>query len=260
MDVQLGRPEANLETARALAAAAAEQGANLILFPELWSTGYDLERAAAYATPVDQGIFAEMGNLARRHGLAVAGSCLASRHDGCTNTAVLFTSDGRLAGSYDKIHLFGLMEEDRYLRPGDGPVLVAPGAPWGPTGLAICYDLRFPELFRAYALAGAQMVLIPAEWPHVRLAHWRTLLRARAIENQMVVIACNRAGDSKGERFGGYSAIIDPWGETVCEAGEEACLLTAEIDLDLAADVRRRIPVLADRRPANYDLAGAALP
>ncbi|MCS7040082.1 MAG: carbon-nitrogen family hydrolase, partial [Caldilineales bacterium] len=126
------------------------------------------------------------------------------------------------------------------------------------TGLAICYDLRFPELFRLYALAGAQLILIPSEWPHPRLAHWRTLLRARAIENQCFVAAVNRVGSDRANTFCGHSALIDPWGETVVEADDASVqLLTATVDFALVDDVRRRIPALADRRPECYTLPTA---
>ena len=124
--------------------------------------------------------------------------------------------------------------------------------PWGPAGGAICYDLRFPELFRRYALDGALFCLLPSEWPHPRLAHWRTLLRARAIENQMFVVACNRVVETGDNRFFGHSAVIDPWGETLVEGDESEVLLFATLDTALVADVRQRIPVFADRRPAAY--------
>jgi predicted amidohydrolase len=119
-------------------------------------------------------------------------------------------------------------------------------------GLTICYDLRFPELFRRYALAGAKLIFVPAEWPHPRLMHWQTLLRARAIENQLFVVACNRVGVVGKTHFCGHSAVIDPWGETIVEGDESEMLLTAEIDLGLVDDVRQRIPIFADRRPEIY--------
>ena len=119
--------------------------------------------------------------------------------------------------------------------------------------MSICYDLRFPELFRRYAVAdGAKLMLICAEWPLVRVAHWRSLLVARAIENQCFVVATNSCGETGGAVFGGHSMIVDPWGQIVAEAGEDERLLTAEIDLDEADGVRRQIPVFADRRPDAY--------
>jgi predicted amidohydrolase len=148
------------------------------------------------------------------------------------------------------VHLYRLMKEDLCLTAGAQTTIVE--LPWAPAGLAICYDLRFPELFRKYALAGARMVILPAEWPRPRLAHWRTLLRARAIENQMYVIACNRVGGTSGDQFPGHSAIVDPWGRAIVEGGEDEEVLTAEINLDEVTSFRKLIPVFEDRRPDLY--------
>ena len=260
-DVALGEPERNLETVTRLAAEAARRGSDVLVLPELWGTGYDLEHADRHATTLDDGLFARTAALAAQHELYILGSLL-SRAEGekagsgrrARNTAVLFGPNGQAQGVYSKIHLFRLMDEDVYLAGGEAPALVEMA--WGKVGLAICYDLRFPELFRTYALAGAQIVFLPSEWPHPRLAHWRTLLRARAIENQLYVVACNRVGNSKDTEFFGHSCIIDPWGETVIEGGEQEMLLTAEVDIARVDAVRRRIPVFQDRRPALYALSG----
>jgi len=251
MDVLLGDPEANLETVRRMTAEAARRGSDIVVFPELWSTGYDLENAGRYATPTDQGIFAEVAALAAEHGVQVLGSCLSLLGEGeYGNTAVLFGPNGRPLAQYSKTHLFRLMGEEQFLTAGEGQTIVETA--WGGLGVAICYDLRFPELFRAYALAGAKAVFLPSEWPHPRLAHWRILLRARAIENQMYIIACNRVGVSKETHFFGHSCIIDPWGKTVIEGGEEEMLLTADIDTAVVDRVRAKIPIFADRRPDIY--------
>lgn len=250
MDVELGNPARNLETAQAFVEEAERRGSHLLVLPELWSTGYDLENAADYATSTAEGIFAQIGRLATKHHLHILGSCLAQHNGGIANTLVWHGRQGEIMGEYSKLHLFRLMDEEKYLVAGQKPVLVE--SEWGMAGLSICYDLRFPELFRRYALAGAQMVFVPAEWPHPRLAHWQTLLRARAIENQLFVIACNRVGSSKNTPFFGHSCIIGPWGETIIAAGEQEILLTAEIDLSQVAEARQRIPILSDRRPEVY--------
>jgi predicted amidohydrolase len=221
-----------------------------LLLPELWSTGYDLAHAAQHATPIDQGLFVAMGDLARQHRLTIAGSLLEMHGGRFCNTATLFLPDGRLAAMYRKVHRFRLMDEDRYLAAGDAAPTF--DLPWGKTALAICYDLRFPELFRRYALEGARLVLVPAEWPSARIEHWCILVWARAIENQCFVAACNRVGESKGERFSGYSLAINPWGEVLVEGGEAEALLVAQIDLNLVDEVRRCILVFADRRPDVY--------
>ncbi|MCA9919048.1 MAG: carbon-nitrogen family hydrolase [Anaerolineales bacterium] len=251
MDVQLGNPEANWQTVQAMTAEAKRRGSDVVVFPELWSTGYDLENAVSYATPTDAGLFAQVAALAKAQQIAILGSCLSLLGEGqFGNTAVYFDGYGRSQGQYSKLHLFRLMQEEQFLTAGEAPTLVE--AEWGKAGLTICYDLRFPELFRRYALAGAQVVFVPAEWPHPRLAHWRTLLRARAIENQMFVVACNRVGNSKGTDFFGHSCILDPWGEAVIELGEGEMLGTAEIDIAQVDAVRATIPVFTDRRPEVY--------
>jgi predicted amidohydrolase len=249
-DLVFGDPAANLARVEAFAAAAAARGAQLLVLPELWSTGYDLTRAEQHATDVDAGVFAAVGALAAEHGLHIVGSALSRMARGVGNTLTWHTAAGERIATYSKLHLFRLMDEDQYLQAGDEPLRVE--TPWGSAGVAICYDLRFPELFRAYALGGAHFLLLPSEWPHPRLAHWRTLLRARAIENQMYVLACNRVGTVGETVFCGHSAVIDPWGETVIEGGEEEELLLATIDLALVDEVRRRIPIFEDRRPECY--------
>jgi omega-amidase len=251
--VALGKPEANLETVKKMVAQAALRCSDIVVLPELWSTGYDLENAADHATQLDQGIFRQVAHLAQQYEVHILGSCLSLiGHERYGNTAVLFDPGGDAIGVYSKIHLFRLMDEDRYLVAGNRLTLV--DSAWGKVGLAICYDLRFPELFRAYALAGARIVFLPSEWPHPRLAHWRILLRARAIENQMYLVACNRVGVSKETHFHGHSAIIDPWGDVVIEGGEDDQLLTADIALKKVDEVRAKIPIFADRRPKLYTL------
>ncbi len=251
MNVVLGEPETNLQTVRLMAAEAARRGSQMLLLPELWSTGYDLENAANHATTIDAGIFAEVAEMAVHHQLYILGSCLSLLAEGkYGNTAVLFDPHGQALETYSKIHLFRLMQEEQYLTAGDHLTLV--DSQWGKLGLAICYDLRFPEMFRSYGLGGANVVFLPSEWPHPRLAHWQTLLRARAIENQFYVVACNRVGSSKQTDFFGHSCIIDPWGQTVLEAGEEEMLLTCELDLSRVQAVRQKIPIFQDRRPELY--------
>lgn len=255
MDVVPGEPEQNLATARRMAGGAAAAASDLLLLPELWGSGYDLERAGEHATLPTQGLFSEMAAMAREHGMWVGGSLLGypsgEPRGAPSNLFALFAPDGHLAYQYAKLHLFGLMNEEKYLAPGTHTTLAR--LPQVTAGLAICYDLRFPELFRKYALAGAGLILLPSEWPHPRLAHWQTLLRARAIENQCYVAACNRVGeDPDGTRFFGHSVILDPWGEPLVEGGEREGLISATIELDEVGRVRDRIPVFRDRRDDLY--------
>lgn len=250
MHIQLGEVQRNLTRAAQLTAEAARRGSHLIVLPELWSTGYALDRAKELAAPLNTGLFAEQMGLASQNKISMVGSILEQRGMAVNNSATFIASNGRQMGVYRKIHLFRLFNEDKWLDPGEAPLSM--DLPWGTTALAICYDLRFPELFRRYATEGAAIIIIPAEWPLVRIEHWRTLLQARAIENQCYILACNAAGTTGDTHFGGHSMIVDPWGKIVIEGGEDPMLLTAEIDLDLVAEVRQRIPIFEDRRPELY--------
>jgi len=250
MDVALGQPEQNLDKVSEMVAEARRRGSEVVVFPELWSTGYDLARSSRYATSVDEGMFARMADLASAHSIHIMGSLLEDSSKGYRNTAVVASPHGRLLGQYSKVHLFRPLEEDVYLVAGEeAPVF---DLPWGRSALAICYDLRFPELFRKYALEGAQVVFLMAEWPRPRLIHWQTLLQARAIENQLFVVACNRVGQSGEWSFFGHSSIYDPSGELVAAAADGETLLTATLDLDLVDQVRRSMTVFEDRRQAVY--------
>ena len=251
IDIRLGDIAANLAHGQTLVQKATRRGSDLIVFPELWTTGYDLARAAELADFLPAGSTVQLLSAwATEYDLWITGSLLLRGEAGVFNAAPLFGPQGQIVGPYRKIHRFGLMEEDRWLEAGNRPGLF--DLPWGKTVMAICYDLRFPELFRVYALGGASLILLPSEWPHPRLAHWQTLIRARAIENQCYFVAVNRVGSDQSNTFCGHSAIIDPWGEVVVEAGESEALLTATVDLALVDEIRSRIPVLADRRPECY--------
>jgi omega-amidase len=148
------------------------------------------------------------------------------------------------------VHLFRLMNEEKYLQPGEQ--MGSFSLDGIPCAGVICYDIRFPEWIRKHVVAGAQVLFVVAEWPMPRLAHWRHLLITRAIENQCYVIACNRVGSDPDNTFAGHSLIIDPWGEIVAEASPEEETLLAEIDLAQVSQIRKRIPIFSDRRPELY--------
>jgi omega-amidase len=244
MQIVYGDQRRNLATLERLMTQAGASGrkSNMIVFPELWSTGYDLENAKAHASEMNKGMFAKLSNLATQHKIVLVGSLLEKRGIEVANSAPLFAPNGRMMGIYRKTHLFPLMEEDKYLQPGPSAITI--DLPWGNTGIAICYDLRFPELFRKYVHNDAtRLIVIPAEWPLERIDHWRALLIARAIENQCFIAACNAAGETNGTVFGGHSMIVDPWGKIVIEAGETPQLVTGEIELDEVDAARERIPV-----------------
>jgi predicted amidohydrolase len=145
------------------------------------------------------------------------------------------------------------MNEHQFLTSGE--TLHMRNFSWGLCAQAICYDLRFPEIFRSYALNRARIILLPAEWPLKRISHWRTLIRARAIENQVFIAAVNCVGNIGEEIFGGCSAIISPWGDVVCEGNQtDEALLTSTINLDEVEVIRNKIPVFLDRRPDIYNI------
>ncbi|MFC5467709.1 carbon-nitrogen family hydrolase [Cohnella suwonensis] len=255
MNIIAGDPEANFAAmeAKLEEAAALVPKPDLIALPEMWNTGYALTDIQKLADPDGDRTKATISAFCGKHGINVlAGSIAQLRGSAVTNTVHVFDRSGKVVAEYSKIHLFQLMNEHLHLEAGaETGRFELDGVP---AGTMICYDIRFPELARSLALGGARIVFVPAEWPHPRLHHWRTLLQARAIENQMYVVSINTVGESGGASFFGHSMVIDPWGEVIAEAPEEETILVADIDLSLVEEVRGRIPVFADRKPALYDL------
>ena len=249
-EFKFGEVEYNFTRAEKWIAEAAGLGSDLALLPELWASGYDLENWAKYAAPLGKGAFKRVSDLAQKYQISIGCSLLEEKDGRAFNTFVLFGPDGKTWGMYRKVHRFRLLHEEKWLGAGDQLVLAQTS--WGPVGLSICYDLRFPETFRPYAAAGSRLTLIVAEWPERRVAHWSKLLQARAIENQMFIAGVNKVGESQGAKLGGGSAIIDPWGVPLIEGDDTEALLTAEIDFREAEIARRHIPVLRDRQPEIY--------
>jgi len=253
-DIQLGDPEANHKHMQALLERAVEQypDLGLAVLPEMWNTGYALTQIHELADPEGQKSREWLSAFAQKHQISIVGGSIAEKRDGqIYNTMYAYDREGKQVTRYDKLHLFRLMDEEKFLQPGAEPEIFE--LQNGLTaGASICYDIRFPELARTLALNGAKALIVPAEWPNPRLHHWRTLLTARAIENQMYVIACNRVGKGGDTEFFGHSLIIDPWGEIVAEGGEGEEIVTGIIRPSLVDEVRGRIPVFEDRRPGVY--------
>ncbi|WP_434750605.1 carbon-nitrogen family hydrolase [Paenibacillus amylolyticus] len=253
-DIKLGDPEANHQHMQMLLERAVEQypDVQLVVLPEMWNTGYALPQIHELAEPEGQISREWLSAFAKKHHISVVGGSIAEKRDGqIYNTMYVYNQEGTEVSRYDKLHLFRLMDEEKYLEPGAQPEMFELGN--GLTaGASICYDIRFPELARTLALNGARALIVPAEWPNPRLHHWRTLLTARAIENQMYVIACNRVGKGGDTEFFGHSLIIDPWGEIVAEGGEGEEIVSGVIRPSLVDEVRGRIPVFEDRRPSIY--------
>lgn len=247
-NIAFGEVETNLAKALSGLRRVAAAGARLAVLPEMWSTGYDYKRLAELAEQTPQ-VLEAVAQLSAETGLVVVGSLAEKAGERIFNTAYVIDR-GELVGSYRKLHLFSLMREDRFLGAGDASLVVPTSV--GRLGLAICYDLRFPELFRKLALEGAEILCLPAEWPKPRQEHWRTLLRARAIENQLFVIACNCCGVQGKLDFFGMSLLIAPRGEILAEGGAVDTELLASFDPREMADYRSQIPCYRERRPDIY--------
>ncbi len=250
--------EANLQEAEGWVRQAHAQGAQLVALPEVFNWRGRGRDTAAHAEPVPGPTTERMSALAAECGIyLLAGSMLeAAGSDGrAYNTSVLIGPDAGIIARYRKIHLFDVeiegeapIRESEFRRPGEDVVVA--DTPMCPMGLSVCYDLRFPELYRRLTGAGAKVIFVPSVFtvPTGR-AHWETLLRARAIENQVYIIAPDQTGRHPASMAAyGHSMIVDPWGKVIAEAGAEPCLVLAEIDLDYLRDVRRRLPALEHRR------------
>ncbi|MBT2683620.1 carbon-nitrogen family hydrolase [Bacillus sp. ISL-37] len=251
MDIAFGNSEQNYKKATELIDKANAQKPDIIVLPELWTTGYDLDHLKDTAEEEAQEAKVFFKDAAVKYNSHFIGGSVANKTEaGIENTLLVFDKNGEQAGIYSKLHLFKLMDEHLYLAAGKEKGLFSlDGHKFA--GL-ICYDIRFPEWVRAHALHGVEAMFVVAEWPIQRLEHWRALLIARAIENQCFVIACNRAGSDPNNRFAGHSMIIGPWGDVIAEGGEGEEILLAEIDLDEVKEARGKIPIFADRRPELY--------
>ena len=222
--------------------------ADLIVLPELWHVGaFDLAKAREHAEPFDGPLVTRMraSAVAAKTTLHM-GSFAELVGDKRHNTAVIIDAVGDVLATYRKIHLFGWEDGEPSVMTAGESCVVLP-TPLGATGLATCYDLRFPELFRRLVDSGAESFLIDSGWPSPRINHWTVLAQARAIENQAWMIACNNAGTHAGVEMGGSSIVVDPRGNVVAQAGVSEEVLVADIDIDIARTWRRQFPVLADR-------------
>jgi len=242
----------------------AQAGHDLVVLPELWAPGgFSYRRWEERAEPVDGPVASEMSAAARDAGLMLhAGSIVERPVNGASgpegkhlwNTSLLFAADGSLAATYRKIHRFGFGQgEPLLMEAGDAlSLLDVPDSPASGgavrAALSTCYDLRFPELYRAQLDAGATLFVIPAAWPAARVRHWTLLAHARAIENQCVVVACNTAGTHAGVEMGGHSQVVLPTGDVLAMAGSDEQVLSVEVDMSLVGDYRTSFPVLRDRR------------
>ena len=256
--------DANLEAASALVRDAADNGAQMVLMPENVSLmGTNREQALAMAVPEarhkalpvftelarEKGVWLMVGSLSVRLDEAGGGE------DMLANRSLLISDQGEIMARYDKIHMFDVNieggeshRESETYRPGAHAVVAA--TPWGELGMTICYDLRFPYLYRSLAQAGAHFLSVPSAFTRVSgRAHWHVLLRARAVETGCYIFAPAQCGDHANDRQTyGHSLIIDPWGKILAEAGESPCVIAADIDPSRVAAVRAMIPSLEHDR------------
>ena len=226
-----------------------QAGADLVVLPELWTTGaFAYEGFGTEAEPLEGPTYEAMAKAASDAGVWLhAGSVPERDPDGpLYNTSLVFSPSGDLAAAYRKIHRFGFDKGEAVLM-GAGRDLVTVRLPDTTLGLATCYDLRFPELFRGLVDAGAETLVIPAGWPERRRAHWTLLAQARAVENQAYVLACGTAGTHAGVPQAGHSIVVDPWGEVLAQAGPGEEVLTVEFDPGRVAVTRDQFPALKDR-------------
>ncbi len=245
----------NLTHVSEMIRSAAAQGADTILLPEVWNLGFfPGEGLEELADPDGAGVREAMGALAAELCVNIAaGSAVTCRNGKVYNTAYVLDRRGGCIASYDKTHLFSPAAEQKYFNRGDG--LCTFHLDGVKCGLIICYDLRFPELTRSLALQGIELLFVPAQWPALRIEHWRTLTRARAIENQIFLACCNGCGPAgRKARYGGYSAVFDPWGRILCEAGESEEIVLAGCDMSTKEEIRCSMNVFEDRRPELYQI------
>lgn len=223
--------------------------ADIAVLPELWISGaFDLPLAREVAAPLDFPVLERIRAMAKAADTWVhAGSYAERLPDGRTfNTAVLIGPDGAIVATYRKRHLFGFATGERTLITA-GDALIVAETPLGHTGIATCYDLRFPEMFRDLVEAGAETFLVASGWPTPRIGHWDVLTRARAIEDQAWMVACNGVGSHADITLGGHSIVIDPQGNVVAEAGDDETVLFADVEPGRAREWREAFPVLDDR-------------
>jgi predicted amidohydrolase len=223
------------------------KGSDLALLPELWPCGYfSFDRYASDSEPVDGPLVRALRDRARQHKFHLfTGSFVEQDGGRLYNTCLLLDPQGEILGRYRKIHLFGYdSEERRRLTPGQEVVVVP--TPWGKAGLATCYDIRFPELFRGMVDQGAELFLITSAWPAQREDAWMLFNRARAHENLAHLFSCNFADDGE-PRLAGHSLFVDPLGVILADAGKEPAVLTREVDMTRTEAIRRQFPALDDR-------------
>ncbi|MFH1709581.1 MAG: carbon-nitrogen family hydrolase [bacterium] len=250
MDIKPGDIQSNLKTVINLTEKTLKFNPDMIIFPEMFATGF----AYPYINKIAKDYFIELTtfltNLSYKTNAHIIGGSIPEIFEGkLYNTSIVFSPDRKALGFCRKIHPFSLTDESKYFSGGDR---IAPiETHLAKLGIIICYDIRFPEIARKLALEGAELLIVPAQFPRPREHHWHTLLMSRAIENQVFLVGVNRIGGKNPEHFG-HSIAIDPYGNVLDELDDKEGILVCEIDLGRIEEVRRAMPVLLDRRPDVY--------
>lgn len=250
-DVRPGDVALNEATVSKMLDECAACGAELVVLPELWNTGYDLARLPELAQDMQGSSSRLLADKAREYGMYIFGGTIAEKRGGAFyNTALVYNDKGELIKKYRKIHLFpNGLKEDKYFTPGDEWGLV--DTPWGRFGIAVCYDLRFPATIQNLALRGANTIIVPAQWPTIRADHWLLLAQARAVENQVFLLGCNRIGRDASGRYSGRSVAVDALGQVLCGGfdDDKPGIFFATLDYSNMEKIRTAIPVYDDRKP-----------
>ncbi|MEA5040730.1 MAG: carbon-nitrogen family hydrolase [Clostridiaceae bacterium] len=255
MDMLPGRPDENFVHAETLIRqAAAAERPDVVVLPETWNTGFAPGKIdPACADTGGERTRRVFSALAKELKINIVAGSIADRRGGkLYNTAYVFDRTGGCVAAYDKTHLFTPMGEDKDFQIGS--TLTRFSLDGVRCAVIICYDLRFPELTRTLALPGLDLLFVVSQWPNKRVPHLLVLAQARAIENQMFLVLCNSCGEAFGTHYGGHSAVLDPWGERLAQAGETETVISADLDLSVLEEIRSTIPVFRDRRPELYHI------
>ena len=242
-------PEKSLAKAESLTQHAAASGADVICFPEQFATGWDPQPRTTIQD-IHGSVVSSLQRYAKEYGIAILGSFRQANNPLPKNTAVAIGRDGTILSTYSKIHLFSYGHEDEGNSPGMDLGMFTLNSLT--CGIAICYDLRFPDLFRLYARQGVQAVFVLSAWPHIRSRHWELLIQARALENQMYIVGVNTTGQTPIGLYAGHSMTADPQGIIISRANEAEQLIFTDLDSAAVAATRCQFPVEQDRRDALY--------
>lgn len=253
--------ERNVEVAERLVRDAAADGAELVVLPEKWNVLGTGEVLRAGAEPIDGPSITAARGWARELGIHLVAGSFAERvpeREKLSNTSLLIAPDGEIEATYRKIHMFdvhvgGVTYRESEHEEAGGEIVIAQVGEV-PVGMTVCYDLRFPELYRILAVRGARAITVPSAFTlHTGKDHWEVLLRARAIENQVFIVAPGQFGPAPPHYHSyGRSAIVDPWGLLLATAPDEECFIAADLDFALQDRIREQLPSLANRRAAAY--------